>query len=143
MKEKLIADYLVCLSQKPGFPPAVAHLNKDPTVKKQLSTTFDETLETMDDNVEEVVKNPCESPLFPSVEWDTVAFFNVETKHTTICQRTPKVTKMEAQQKSGRVKRRQPETPQEKGIKKDICSGMGLLPYSLDFRFCGIRAVIK
>jgi hypothetical protein len=120
LKQQVITEYLQCLGQKKGFPPAIAGLQKDPSERKQLSKFFDESVDILDVNLNETDQDPCTTKLFKNTEWDTVVYFNLKSKHTMVCSRTPKLTREE--QQSGRIKR-EVKSPAVDAQRRDMCSG--------------------
>uniref|UniRef100_A0A914X5G4 ShKT domain-containing protein n=1 Tax=Plectus sambesii TaxID=2011161 RepID=A0A914X5G4_9BILA len=119
LKESVLSEYLQCLGRQKGFPPAISSLNKDPSVSKELSDSYEETLDSIESNLKEDIKDPC-GRLFPKVEWDTVTYFDYDSHHTMVCSRTPKLTPQELlanrRQRQTRV-----ESAKEKAMKSDIC----------------------
>ncbi len=120
LKQQIITGYFECLGRQKGSPPSISGLHKEPSISKLLSTSFDQTLASLKTNLEDTVKDPCSSPLFPHTIWDTVAFFDYAEKHTMVCARTPPLARKVIKQSRYKRKART-ESPKEKAMKSDIC----------------------
>lgn len=102
--------------------PELTGLSRDPKVKKHLSESYDDTLDSLTPRFKATAKDPCVTSLFLAPEYDHVAFFNTDSKHLTVCRRSPKLTKKEAQLQAGRIRRAlQTESPEAKAMRNDVC----------------------